>query len=227
MNKDEENTNLDDLFKDPIQTDDKDKKKQTATPSLKRKNEVIKVSAPKKKKDEEDDKDEETLKKEESEKKEYIMKIEDACHPDLMGQHEEVQKMRKELKLQTMTLKELKKTWERIMTLNGSDHPRHFIYQTTIGLARKVESVLDAYPWFSAPGFSKRLEANPFFRQKLHMWALDKFDHTMLSTEMTLAYNILNEYQAAREIGQKIQQRQQIWGNLTVSEDILDKFAEL
>jgi hypothetical protein len=227
MTEEKDSTNLDELYSDPLPSDDKIK--SPAPSSGKRKNEVIKISAPKKKKplDEDDMKDEETLKKEEAEKKEYILKIEDACQPDLLGNLEEIQKMRKELKLQTMTLKELKKAWSRIMTINGSDHPRHFIYQMAIGVAKKAENILSAYPQFSAPGFGKRLEQNPLFRQKLHMWALDYFNHTEMTTEMTLAYSVLNEYQQSREVGQKIQQRQEIWGNLKVAKDIEEKFADL
>lgn len=221
MSEEKNKPNLDELYTESAIKDDKSK-------SSKRKAEVVKVVIPKKKKtDEEDMKDEETLKKEEAEKKEFIMKIEDACHPDLLGLNEDIQKMRKEMKLQSMSLKELKNAWSRIMSINSSDHPRHYIYHFAIGLAKKAENFLTFYPQFSAPGFAKRLEQNPLIKQKLHMWALDKFDHREMTPEISLAYNILSEYQQARDNGQKLQERQEIWGNLKVSEDIQQEFADL
>lgn len=238
MEDDKKFDDLEELYKDSPLTEDKDKptKKQSSPAAAstitvpKRKSDAIKnFSLPKKNKKEDDEvlKSPEELKKEETEKKELILKIEAACQPDLLGSNEKVQALRKEVKLNHLGLKELKNLWAKIMTINGSDHPRHFIYQAAIGIAKRAEVFLEQYPMFSAPGFSKRLEQNPLFRTKLHMWALDKFDHSELSNEMSLLYNILNEYQAAREMGQKQQIQQQVWGNQTVSQEIVDKFADL
>jgi hypothetical protein len=226
---------LEELYKETPLIEDKEKntKKQTSpstnVPVPKRKADSLKnFNVPKKKKEEEDIlKTPEEIKKEEQEKKELVLKIEAACHPELLGSNEQVVSLRKEVKLNQLGLKELKALWSKIMTINGSDHPRHFIYQAAIGIARRAEVFLEQYPMLSAPGFSKRLEQNPLFKTKLHMWALDKFDHSELSNELSLLYNILNEYQAAREVGQKKQMQQEIWGNQTVSQDIVEKFADL
>lgn len=155
------------------------------------------------------------------------MKIQDAFSPDLMGELEEMKVMKKELHLQKMSLDDLEKTWKRIMHLNGSDHPRHFIYELSIGLAKKVESLAENYPMFKAPGFAKNLANNQLFKQKLHMWALDRFDHTESSTEMTLAFNVLNEYQQARQTNQQISDQRELWGNMKVPEELIDQFSDL
>lgn len=224
-------SNLDELYGESEKVEVSEKPLKT---SFKRKPESLKLlqnnssNAFKKiKKDEEAYKTGEDLKNEENEKREYILKIEDACSPDLLGNHEEIIKMRKELKLQSMSLAELKKTWNRIMNLNGSDHPRHYIWQVGIVLARKLENILENYPVFSAPSFSSRVESNPLIRQKFHMWALDKFPHSEIVPEMSLAASILQEYNSAREFGQRKQKQTEAWGNKPVSLELQEQFADL
>jgi len=227
MSQQKKSSNLDELYQESNDIEVKDK---SSSGLEKRKNTTIKFSAPKKsKKTDEDDviKDEETLKKEEVKKREFILKIQDAFSPELMGELEEMKIMKKDLHLQKMSLDELEKTWKRIMHLNGSDHPRHFIYELTIGLAKKVESLAESYPMFKAPGFAKNLANNHLFKQKLHMWSLDRFDHTESSTEMTLAFNVLNEYQQARQNSQQINEQRELWGNMKVSEELIDQFSNL
>ena len=227
------NSNLDELYGESGKLELTEKPEKTPKPSavLKRKPESLKLlqsnTWKKTKKDEEYDKTEEEIKNEEAEKKEYILKIEDACSPDLLGNHEEIVKMRKELKLQTMSLKELKKTWSRIMNINGADHPRHYAWQVGVVLARKLENLLEQYPTFSAPSFASRLESNPLIRQKFHMWALDKFPHTEIAPEMGLAASVFQEYNAAREFGQKKSRQAEIWASKNVSNEIQEKFMDL
>jgi hypothetical protein len=228
-------SNLDELYGEDnkVELEEKPEKsaKTSSTPALKRKPESLKLlqanTWKKPKKEEEVAKTEEELKVEEAEKKEYILKIEDACSPDLLGNHEEIIKMRRELKLQSMTLSELKKTWSRIMNINGADHPRHYAWQLGIVLARKLENILEAYPTFSAPSFASRIETNPLIRQKFHMWALDKFPHTEIAPHMSLAATVFQEYNAAREFAKRKQQQTEAWGNKAVSQELQDKFADL
>lgn len=236
MEEDKKFEDLDELYKETPLTEEKEKpnKKTPASANTitlpKRKPEIAKAfaSTKKLKKEDEDElKSPEDLKKEEQEKKELILKIESACQPDLLGGNDQVQTLRKEMKLNQMSLKDLQNAWGKIMTINGSDHPRHFIYQAAIGIARRAEIFLENYPTFQAPGFSNRLAQNSTFRTKLHMWALDKFAHSELSNEMSLVYNVFNEYQAARDTAQKRQIQQEVWGNQSVSQEIVDKFADL
>lgn len=224
-------TNLDELFGETDKVELLEKSEKPAKNSnFKRKPESLKLlqgNTWKKSKPLELEKSEEDLKQEEADKKEYILKIEDACSPDLLGSHEEIVKMRKELKLQSMTLDELKKTWSRIMNINGADHPRHYAWQVGVVLARKLENLLEQYPTFSAPSFASRIEGNPLIRQKFHMWALDKFPHSEIAPEMSLAANVLQEYNAAREFGQRRQKQNEVWANKTVALDLQEKFADL
>lgn len=231
-------TNLDELYQDSdkLEFDEKPSKATPQASSIsfgKRKPESLKSITTsssnwkKTKKDDDSTKGEEQLKAEEEEKKELILKIEDACSPDLLGGHEEIMKMRKELKLQTMSLNELKKAWSRIMSINGSDHPRHYIWQVGIVLARKLENILDQYPSFSAPSFASRLEGNPLVRQKMHMWALDKFPHSQIAPEMSLVASVFQEYNSAREFGRQKQKQTEAWGSKQVAEDIQEKFSDL
>jgi hypothetical protein len=228
--KEIEKPNLNELYEDQIKEEDiKSKTKQPYIP--KRKSETLKIlhapSKRSKKVESDSDDDEENKKKEEAQKREYILKIENACQPDLLGKSEEVTKLRKELKLQTMSLKELKKTWQRILAINGCDHPRHFIYDMTLGVAKKAELILNQYPQWSAPGFSNRLQQNQTFRQKMHIWALDKFPHTEISTEMSMIYNIFQEYQQARAVGAVREEKQKVWNETKVADEIVAKFSDL
>lgn len=235
MEDDKKIDDLEELYKDTLETEEKEKpiKKNGTANGIqfpKRKQEIAKAfsSVKKLKKEEEDEyKTPEELKKEEQEKKELILKIEAACQPELLGENEQVKALRKELKLNQASLKDLQAVWTKILTINGSDHPRHFIYQAAIGIAKRAEIFLEQYPSFQAPGFSNRLAQNSSFRTKLHMWALDKFAHSELSNEMSLVYNIFSEYQTARDTAQRRQIQQQVWGNQTVSQEIVDKFADL
>jgi hypothetical protein len=235
MEEDKKFEDLDELYKETPLTEEKEKPSKKSAPSStitlpKRKTEIAKAYAAVKKlkKDDDDElKTAEELKKEEQDKKELILKIEAACQPDLLGGNDQVLALRKELKLTQMSLKDLQAAWSKIMTINGSDHPRHFIYQAAIGIAKRAEIFLENYPTFQAPGFSNRLAQNSTFRTKLHMWSLDKFAHSELSNEMSLVYNIFNEYQSARDTAQRRQLQQEVWGNQTVSQEIVDKFADL
>lgn len=224
--------NLDELYGESDKVELSEKAEKLAKPSvaLKRKPESLKLlqsNTWKKSKHVEFEKSEEEIKQEEADKKEYILKIEDACSPDLLGNHEEIIKMRKELKLQSMSLDDLKKTWSRIMNINGADHPRHYAWQVGIVLARKLENLLEVYPTFSAPSFASRLEGNPLIRQKFHMWALDKFSHTEIAPEMGLAASVFQEYNAAREFGQRRQKQTEAWGSKPVAAELQEKFADL
>jgi hypothetical protein len=222
--------NLDELYgeSDKVEVSEKP---ESSSKALKRKPESLKLlqanTWKKPKKEEEYGKSEEEIKKEEADKKEYILKIEDACSPDLLGNNEEIIKMRRELKLQHMSLADLKKTWDRIMNINGADHPRHYAWQVGVVLARKLESILEQYPSFSAPSFASRLEGNPLIRQKFHMWALDKFPHTEIAPEMGLAASVFQEYNAAREFGQRRQKQTEAWGSKPVAVELQEKFADL
>ena len=120
-------------------------------------------------------------------------------------------KLRKSAKLTSMNLKELKKTWRRLTQLVGIDHPRHFLYQGVLEAAKTAEMISKQYPNYYAPGLGERVEKDHGFRKKLHMWALDKFNHSNYGGEMALLLNLASNYKAARDEGQRLKARTEAW----------------
>lgn len=218
----ENKTDLSELYNDKLEFDESDKQ-TTKRKALEPKS----TSYGKKvKKVDFEEKDEATLKKEEALRRELILKIEDALQPDLLGELPEVQKL-KSLKLHTLKLEDLKQVWQQIIDINGSNHPRHMIYHMVINGARKVEQLLQPYTMLRAPGFADNLEKNKEFKQKLHMWALDKFEHNATSSEMSILYSAAKEYLDAKSTASQLEEGRELWGNLKVADELVDQFSDL
>jgi hypothetical protein len=127
----------------------------------------------------------------------------------------------------SLKLDEIKQVWQQILDINGSNHPRHMIYHMVINGAKKIEQLLQPYPMLKAPKFGENLEKNREFKQKLHMWALDKFEHNNTSSEMSILYCAAKEYLDAKTNSSQLEEGRELWGNLKVADEIVDQFSDL